>query len=84
MIIFKLILPTFKFSVIFRGSSDSSDNRLEPKIETPLANIASPNLWNSLYKQPIMVFARALRSVIIVSLYSFNPLIAIIFAYFNC
>jgi hypothetical protein len=35
MIIFGLILTTFKLSIIFRGSSGSSVNWLEPKIETP-------------------------------------------------
>jgi hypothetical protein len=44
MIIFELILTTFKMSVIFRGGLDSSDNWLEPKIKPPSANLAGPNL----------------------------------------
>jgi len=33
MIIFESILTTFKSNIVFRGSLDSSDNWLEPKIE---------------------------------------------------
>jgi len=43
MIIFESILSTFELSVIFWSSRGNSENRLEPKIETPLANFASTN-----------------------------------------
>jgi hypothetical protein len=44
MIIFELILTTFKSSGIFGGSWGSSINWLEPKIEPPQANIVYPYL----------------------------------------
>jgi hypothetical protein len=44
MIIFESILTTFKSRVVFRGSSDSSDNWFEPRIEPALANLACPNM----------------------------------------
>jgi len=49
MIIFELILITLKSSIVLRGSSDSSDSWLKPKIQPPSANLACPNLWNTLY-----------------------------------
>jgi len=49
MIIFGLILTTFKLSVVFRGSWGSCVNWLEPKTEPPSGNLAWPNPWNALY-----------------------------------
>jgi len=46
---FELILTTFK-SLNFRGSSYSSDNWLEPKIEPPSENLTCTNPWNTLYQ----------------------------------
>jgi hypothetical protein len=43
MIIFKPILTFFKSSVVFRGNWGSCENWLEPKIDPPAANLASPN-----------------------------------------
>ena len=47
MIIFESILTTFKSCIIYRGSLDSSDNCLEPKIE-PLI-IDWPNVKHSVW-----------------------------------
>jgi len=44
MIIFELNLTCFKSIVVFRGSWGNGENWLEPKIEPPSANVASPNL----------------------------------------
>jgi len=49
MIIYDSILTTFKSSIVFRCSSDSSDNWLESKIEPPSGNLAWPNPWNTMY-----------------------------------
>ncbi len=46
MIIFRSILTTF----IARGSSK---NWLEPYSQQPLANLAYPNLWNTLYRKKL-------------------------------
>jgi len=43
MIIFETILTTFKLSIDFRDSTDSSDNWHVPKIEPSSANLACPN-----------------------------------------
>jgi len=48
MIIFGLILTTFKSSSIFGGILGSIKNWLNPKTEPPLGNLACPNLWNTL------------------------------------
>jgi hypothetical protein len=48
MIIFELILTTFKPSIIFRGSRGSIENLLEPKTEPPSGNLACPNPRNGL------------------------------------
>jgi len=49
MIIFELILTTFKLSMVFRGIWVSSENWLELKIEPPSANLAFPSPRNALY-----------------------------------
>jgi len=41
---FWLILTTFESSSIFGGSWGSIENRIEPKIKLPSANLACPNL----------------------------------------
>jgi len=43
MIIFELILTTFKSSVVFRGSWGSCVYWLKTKIDSPLANLACKN-----------------------------------------
>ncbi len=45
---FWIDLTTFKSCVYFRGSSDSSDVWLEPKIKVPSSNLACPNPQNTL------------------------------------
>jgi len=44
MIIFGFVLTTFELSSILGGSWGSIENWLEPKIESPLGNLACPNL----------------------------------------
>jgi len=44
MIIFELILITFKLSIILRGSWGSIENCPEPKTEPPSGNLACQNL----------------------------------------
>jgi len=43
MIIFGLILTSFKLSIIFRGTWGSIENWLEPKNKLPWGNLACPN-----------------------------------------
>ncbi len=43
-----------KSSIVFKGSWDSSVNWLELKIEPPLANLACPNPWNTLFKFSVL------------------------------
>ncbi len=50
MIIFESTLTTFEASLLFWGSWGSIKNWLELKIEPPLADLASLNPWNTLYK----------------------------------
>ncbi len=44
LLIFESILTSFKLSIIFGGSWGNNKNRLEPKTEPPLGNLACPNL----------------------------------------
>jgi len=44
LLIFELILTTFKPSIVFRGSWGSIENWIEPKTEPPSGNLACPNL----------------------------------------
>jgi len=41
MIIFGLIITTFEWSIIFRGSWGSIESWLKPKIESPWGNLAA-------------------------------------------
>jgi len=43
LLIFELILTSFKPSIIFGGSWGSTENWLEPKTKPPLRNLTCPN-----------------------------------------
>jgi len=51
MNLFETILINFKLSIVFRGSWGNSVNWLEPKAETPYANLTCPNPKNALYNR---------------------------------